>query len=190
MNKRSIMITAALLVVGLIVGIGPAQAKNTRTPAKDGPPPTVVRGGYINDASCIKPSNVSLTDDAQAVEFDCTGTSLLTGNFTGRAVYKVRGTMDTAGRISGTLDEVFVGRYAGDKSYGGLLMKGYFEVDENGQFLSRSEIVSGTCAWAGSSGSFDADGTALYGGYVSQWNRPAVTPAADPTCNPLGSFVP
>lgn len=192
MNKRSIAMTAVLLVVGLIAGIGPAQAKNTRTSKNDSPPPTVVRGGYIDDAQCRIPTSVpTITQDAQAVEFeiDCTGSALWNGGFTGRTVSHIHGTVTTSGRVFGTYEEMFVGTYAGDNSYGGLLMRGYFEV-ENGQHTARAEIVSGTCAWAGSTGSMNFDGALVYGGYVGQWNRPAVTPAADPTCDPLGGFTP
>jgi len=189
-HKRSITITVALLVVGLIAGVGPAQAKNTRTSAKDGPPPTIVRGGYIDDGVCRIPTSVpSVSDDAQVIEFECKGTALWNGGFTGRTLARYRITFATSGRVFGTYEEMFVGNYAGDNSYGGLLTRGSFEVID-GQHSARAEIVSGTCAWAGSTGSMNFDGSLVYGGYVAQWNRPAVTPAADPTCNPLGSFIP
>ncbi|HUR76984.1 MAG TPA: hypothetical protein VMZ22_03475 [Acidimicrobiales bacterium] len=102
----------------------------------------------------------------------------------------IRATVATSGRMSGTHEEMFVGTYAGDKSYGGLLMKGYLEVDENTHFFARAKIVSGTCAWAGSTGTMNFDGFGVNGGYVGEWNRPAARPAADPTCNPLGGFTP
>lgn len=191
MHKRNIAMTAALLVVGLIAGIGPAQAKTTNNSAKkNGPPPITVRGGYINDLGCVPTGPPSPTDDAQAVELQCTGQSMWNGDFTGRTVAHISATVATSGRMYGTYEEMFVGTYMGDMSYGGLLTKGYLEIDENGQFLARAKIVSGTCAWAGSTGTMNFDGTAAYGGYVGQWNRPAVPPAADPTCDPLGGFTP
>lgn len=183
MSKRSIAMTAALLVVSLLAGIAPAQAK------KHTSPPITVQGGYINDLSCV-PTGVSPTDVAEEYQVECTASTLLNGDFTGRTFSHLHGTVATSGRMSGTYEETFVGTYAGDHSYGGLLMTGYFEVDENTQFFARAEIVNGTCAWVGSTGLFNGDGFGINGGYVGQWNRPAVRPAADPTCNPLGSFTP
>ncbi|MGQ0434927.1 MAG: hypothetical protein ACT452_21265 [Microthrixaceae bacterium] len=189
MNKRSIVMTAAVIVAGLVAGIGPAQAKNTRHSATDVPPPITVRGGYINDLSCV-PTDVGPLGVAQEYDVECTATTLWNGDFTGRTVAHIHRTVAASGRMSGTYEEMFVGTYAGDKSYGGLLTKGYLEVDENAQFFARAEIVSGTCAWAGSTGSMSFDGFGVNGGYVGQWNRPAVTPAVDPTCDPLGGFDP
>jgi hypothetical protein len=185
-NKRSIATTAALLAVGLIVGIGPAQAKAAQTAKKQGPPPITIRGGYINDLNCV-PTGVSPTDDDQVYNVECTASSMWNGDLTGREVVHFKGTADTSARVTGTYEGVFVGTYAGDHSHGGLHTTGYFEVDENSQFFARATFT-GTCDWAGSEGSFNADGFSINGGWVAQWKRPAVPPVADPTCNPLDGF--
>ena len=74
MNTRSTAMTAALLVVGLFAGIGPAQEKKSV-----GPPPITVRGGYINDLSCVPTDAPTLSDDAQVVKAKCTATTLWNG---------------------------------------------------------------------------------------------------------------
>ena len=108
------------------------------------------------------------------------------GDFTGRTIIHYRTQIDsTTFRISGQFDEMFIGTYAGDHSVGALHTKGTFTIDENGAFHALARIVSGTCSWAGSTGSITYDGYQTNGGYVGQWVRPVVRPAADPTCNPV-----
>jgi len=193
-KKRSVAMTAALLAVGLIVGIGPAQAQ-PKAKAKHNPPPITIRGGFINDLNCV-PTALGTTADPQVYTVDCTASSAWTGDLTGREFVHFHATVTTSGRVDGTWEGVFVGTYAGDNSYGGLRTVGSFSVDENNQFLG-SATISGTCAWAGSTGSMSFSGLSVIaeprvngGGYEGTWQRPAVAPAADPTCNPFDGWVP
>lgn len=182
MTKRIVRVLMA--TAGMIVlvggGVAPAKADQSRRP-------TTIRGGYVNDLDCI-PTGVGTTADSTVYNADCTGSSLWNGDLTGREVIKLHATVATSGRMSGTYEGVFVGTYLGDHSHGGLHTKGYFEVDENSQFLARSTIT-GLCGWAGSRGSMTYDGFSLNGGYVGTWHRPAVPQQAAPTCNPLEGLV-
>ncbi len=183
MSKRGIAMAAAVLTVGLLAGIAPAQAKSRAKTTT-----TTVRGGYVNDVACV-PRSAGTTDDPDVVALECDGSSLWNGDFTGRTVIHLVATLDTAGRMAGTYEEMFVGAYSGDHSHGALHTKGTFSIDENMQFTARATITSGTCDWAGSSGRMAYDGFSENGGYVGQWKRPVVRPPSDPTCNPI-DYVP
>ena len=149
-------------------------------------PATAVRGGWVNDLSCV-PRGLSATDDPAAFGIECSGSSLWDGDFLGRTILHLHGTIALSGRMEGTYDEVLFGTYAGDHSHGALHTHGYFVVDENAAFLARATIVNGTCDWAGSTGTMAYDGFSTNGGYVGEWVRPSTTPA-DPACNPVDSI--
>ncbi len=184
MNKRSIAMTAALLVVGLIAGIGPAQAK-THPPKTT---TTVVRGAYVDDISCAPTGATPHADDPTTFDISCDGGSLFTGGLDGHTVFHWAGTMDAAGNIAAQYDEWFYGTYSGeDGSFGGIHAVGTFSVDgKTSTFTAHARIVAGTCSFAGAGGTFDANGLSVSpGGYVITLIRPNPAPVPAPTCNPI-----
>lgn len=73
-----------------------------------------------------------------------------------------------------------------DGTKGELHFKGTFTIiGATSEFFARASIVDGTCGFAGSSGTFTADGISLFGGYTAEWIRPAPPVAADASCNPV-----
>jgi hypothetical protein len=67
-----------------------------------------------------------------------------------------------------------------------LHFKETFSVDgETSEFFAEAQIVDGTCGFAGSTGTFTADGIGLAGGYTANWIRPKMPVAPDATCNPV-----
>ena len=177
------IVTAGALAMSAI-GAGGAWAKQPK-----GPPEvtTKVVGSWVNEAGCV-PIGLAPTNDAQTFDITCSGGSIWTGDFTGHTVVHLEGTVATSGAMSGTYTETFYGTYVPDQRIGSLTTQGTVTVGTAGEFSARAAIVSGTCGFAGSSGSMAYDGFALYGGSVGSWTHPAgpapsgpCTPAAPPT---------
>lgn len=145
---------------------------------------TIVRGEYVNDNALIC-TEVRPTSDPIAVQVTCSGPGAYwNGGFTGHTIVKLDATMDNAGNIKGTYDDYFYGAYTGDNTFGELHFKGTFRT-EGIQFFAEGKIVDGTCGFAGSTGTFTANGNGVFGGYKAEWIRPKTPVAPDPTCNPL-----
>lgn len=147
------------------------------TPASAGSRAITVRGGFVNDITCV-PAAADVEDS----QIECWAGSTWDGGWTGHTILHIVATFDTMGRFAGRYEEWLIGTFAGDNSYGGLHTKGRFAIDEHNEFEARGKIVGGSCAFAGSKGTFSADGNSVHGGYVGKWVRKAT--AAEPGCVP------
>jgi hypothetical protein len=176
-------VRALACVVGTLAFVSvPAHAYAKKPPT---PSPVIVRGGWLNEASCV-PAAGEPSPDLSAVRLECEGGTTWNGDLTGHTILHFIGTYHTSGAVEGEYEELFVGTYAGDHSVGTLSTKGYFVIDEKGSFLARAQILSGTCDWAGSSGTIAYDGYQINGGYVGEWYRPQTAPTSAP-CPPVTS---
>ncbi len=87
MNKRSIAIAAALLVVGLIAGTGPAQAKTTRHSAQSDTKTIDVHTHYTEPAMQLGFSCGGIGGAAAECMAHGTGTATFTGTMYGDVYY-------------------------------------------------------------------------------------------------------
>ena len=167
-----------MALVGALAATVPAQAVRQKA--------TTVRGGWINEPPFCDPrgSEVGPGTPPESVSFSCVAVSPVTGGWTGHNVERVEGTLYSNGDVTGTADAWFYGIYTADKTYGGIHFRGTFSIDgATGAFEEEAQIIGGTCAFAGSSGTISFFGYQLYGGYVAEWFRPAN--ASTEPCNPI-----
>ncbi|MBK5305124.1 MAG: hypothetical protein JJD92_00395 [Frankiaceae bacterium] len=180
--------TAALRVL-LTAALGISVIDGSGAWAKPKPATTTseVRGGWVNEAGFV-PSDVKETSDPNVFTVTFTGGSIWNGAFTGHTVVHGVATIATSGAMDGDYTEIFYGTYYPDLEsaprIGSLTTKGHVHVTSDLEFTARAKIVSGTCGFAGSTGSMSYDGMAVNGGYVGRWTRPAGAAAVDPTCAP------
>ena len=171
--RRAGVLLCLVAIVAMAAHPVEAKAKDKRVE---------VRGGYVNHVACVP---LGPPDIDGLVRQECQGHSTWDGDFTGYSVARIDATIDPlTGRMSGTYEETFVGRYVRDGSFGSLHTRGSVWVDENQAFVARAEIVGGTCSWSAARGSMAFDGHGLNGGYVGSWSGPASAPAEP--CNPVG----
>ena len=173
---------AACLGFTVIAGAG-AWAK-----PKPATTTTEVRGGWVNEAGFV-PTELAPTSDPDVYTATFSGGSVWNGDFTGHtAIHGVAAMNVMTGDMEGDYTETFYGTYYPDAQsaprYGSLTTKGHFHVTSNLEFITRAKIVSGTCGFAGSSGTMAYDGFSTNGGYVGSWTRPSGAASLDPTCTP------
>jgi hypothetical protein len=167
--------SAAAVVIGALALMMPsAHASETTT--------SDTRGGYVNDVGCALPTGVGMPS-ADTVSIDCWGSSTWSGGWTGKTIIHLTAVIHTDGSMAGDYNEWLTATYKGDDSVGGLHTRGAFSIDALGQFIARADIVGSSCAFAGSTGTFAADGDEFFGGYVGHWTRPT-THDTSPGCIP------
>jgi hypothetical protein len=175
------VLVAAALVAGVATGsIAWAKPKPATATSE-------VRGGWANEAGAVI-SDLKPTGDPNVFAVTFTGGSVYDGGFTGHTVVHGDGTIATSGEMDADYAETFYGTYSPDLESaprtGSFTMKGHLHITSDLQFTARAKIVSGTCGFAGSTGSMAYSGMAVNGGYVGSWSRPA------PERGPLVSACP
>lgn len=177
--RRHPLAATTLTVLLAVASLG-AAALPTAAASSDGGRATKVSGTFVNPAPGAVCTDGQVRDPGVGqgyIDFECTGTSFLSGSWTGTETSELNGTWDlSTGDIQGTTRATFIGR-AADGSFATLEREGTATCDGETFWCHVEErIIDGTGDFEGSQGHVTFEGTLVgnvgSGEYWGLWIRP------------------